>query len=88
MTGTTRQPPAVLFIHDGSPVAHVQHLKEAGLRVSEARASAAVDVATRQQPDIIVLDFEYDGGVTKQLKRAQATRHIPVIALVDLIPRS
>ena len=87
MSGTTRQPPAVLFIHEGSPVAHIEHLKEAGLRVSEARASVAVDVAIREQPDIIVLDFAHDGGITQRLKGEQATRHIPVIALVELIPK-
>lgn len=86
MTSTTRQPPAVLFIHDGSPVAHIEHLKDAGLRVSEAHAVAAVAAAKKQQPDIIVLDFEYDGDVTAKLKRDRATRHIPVIALVNLIP--
>ena len=87
MSGTTRQPPAVLFIHEGSPVAQIEHLKEAGLRVSEARASVAVDVAIREQPDFIVLDFAHDGGITQRLKRERATRHIPVIALVELIPK-
>jgi CheY-like chemotaxis protein len=86
MTSTTRHPPAVLFIHDGSPIAHVEHLKDAGLQVSETHARAAVATAKQQQPDIIVLDFEYDGEVSAQLKRDEATRHIPVIALMDLMP--
>ncbi len=88
MTSMTRHPPAVLFIHDGSPLAHVKHLKEAGLRVFETNAGAAVATAKQQQPDIIVLDFDYDGDVSAQLKRDKATRHIPVIALVNLIPPS
>ena len=87
MPSATRRPPAVLFIHDGSPVAQIEHLKEAGLRVSETHARAAVTAAKQQQPDIIVLDFDYDGDVSAQLKREKATRHIPVIALVNLIPR-
>jgi CheY-like chemotaxis protein len=87
MTSTTRHPPAVLFVHDGSPVAHIKHLKDAGLRISETHAGEAVATAKQQQPDIIVLDFDYDGEVSAQLKRDQATRHIPVIALVELIPR-
>jgi len=33
-----------------------------------------------------VLDFDYDGDVSAQLKRDKATRHIPVVALVNLIP--
>jgi CheY-like chemotaxis protein len=86
MPSTTRHPPAVLFVHDGSPVAHIEHLKDAGLRVSETHARAAVAAAKHQQPDIIVLDFDYDGEVSAQLKRDEATRHIPVIALVNLIP--
>ena len=86
MTSTTRHPPAVLFVHDGSPIAHIKHLKDAGLRVSETHAGDAVATAKKQQPDIIVLDFEYDGDVTAKLKQDRATRHIPVIALVNLIP--
>jgi CheY-like chemotaxis protein len=86
MTSTTRHPLVVLFIHDGSPVAQIKHLKDAGLRVSETHAVAAVATAKKEQPDIIVLDFEYDGDVTAKLKRDRATRHIPVIALVHLLP--
>ena len=86
MPGPTRHAPAVLFIHDGSPIAHIQHLKDAGLRVSETHARTAVAAAKQQQPDIIVLDFDYDGDVSAQLKRDKATRHIPVVALVSLIP--
>jgi CheY-like chemotaxis protein len=64
----------------------VEHLKSAGLRVSDTHAGAAVDTAKAEQPGIIVLDFEYDGDVTAKLKRDRATRHIPVIALVNLLP--
>jgi len=88
MTRTTHRPPAVLFIHNGSPIAHIDHLKDAGLQVSETHAGTAVATATKQQPDIIVLDFDYDGDVSAELKRDKATRHVPVIALVNLVPLS
>jgi hypothetical protein len=52
MPSTARHAPAVLFIHDGSPIAHIEHLKDAGLRVSETRARTAVAAAKQQQPDI------------------------------------
>ena len=89
MAGPTRPTAVVLFIHNGSPgPAHLKALEDAGLCVSVIHAAAAVAAAKTQQPDIIVLDVDYDGDVSAQLKRDQATRHIPVIALVHLIPPS
>jgi hypothetical protein len=38
------------------------------------------------QPEIIILDFGYDGETTGTLKAHSATAHIPVIALADLGP--
>jgi len=87
MAGPTRPAAVVLFIHNGSPGhAHLKILEDAGLRVSVTQAAAAVAAAKTQQPDIIILDVDCDGDVSAQLKRDQATRHIPVIALVNLIP--
>jgi CheY-like chemotaxis protein len=87
MAGPTRPAAVVLFIHNGAPEhAHLKMLEDAGLRVSVADAAAAVAAAKTQPPDIIVLDVDCDGDVTAQLKRDPATRHIPVIALVNLIP--
>ena len=63
----------------------MQHLKDAGLRVSETHATYAVATATQQQPDIIVLDFGCDGEITQQLKAETGTKHIPVIALVEML---
>ena len=81
-----RPPPRVLFIHNGSPAeAHKKHLIDAGLRVSEVHAESAVAEAARIQPDIIVLDFECDGEMTRELKAHADTQHIPVIALVTLL---
>ena len=85
MNPTNRPPPSVLFVHNGLPYeSHVKHLTDAGLRVTEALADAAVAKATILQPDIIVLDFDCDGDVTEQLKAHASTQHIPVIALVEL----
>ena len=87
MAGPTRPAAVVLFIHNGSPEhAHFKILEDAGLLVSITHAAAAVAAAKTQQPDIIVLDVDCDGDISAQLKRDQATRHIPVIALVNLIP--
>ena len=88
MPATPRPPPSILFVHDGQPYElHMQHLKDAGLRVSETHATSAVATATQLQPDIIVLDFGCDGEITQQLKADAGTRHIPVIALVDMLRR-
>ena len=81
---TSRPPPKVLLVHNGSGCeVHVKYLSEAGLGVTEAHADSAVAGARSIQPDIIVLDSGCDGEITAQLKAGQATRHIPVIALVD-----
>ena len=86
MTPAPRPPPYVLFIHDGTPyVAHMDYLIKSGLHVSDIHADAAIETASSRQPDFIVLDFAVDGDLTERLKAHEATRHIPVIALVDLI---
>jgi len=89
MAGPIRPTAVVLFVHNGSPGhAHLKVLQDAGLRVSVTLAAAAVGAVRTLQPDIIVLDSDCDGDVSAQLKRDPATRHIPVIALVNLIPPS
>jgi CheY-like chemotaxis protein len=81
-----RPPPTVLFIHNGAPYeAHKKHLIDSGLRVTEVHADMALTQALRLQPDIIVLDFGCDGNVTAQLKADGRTKHIPVIALVEML---
>ena len=82
---TTRPPPNVLLIHNGdSYQAHIEHLTDAGLCVSEAHADDALGKATALQPEIIILDFGCDGETTAALKAHPETAHIPVIALADL----
>jgi len=86
MNPLTRPPPTVLFVHNGSPYeAHIAHLTNAGLHVTEVHAGDAVARAVTLQPDIVVLDFECDGEVTAQLKADASTQHIPVIALLHLV---
>jgi len=85
MNTTTRPPPSVLLVHNGNPYkAHVKHLTDAGLNVSESHAETALAETLRINPDIVVLDFGCDGDVTAQLKSHEATKHIPIIALVEL----
>jgi len=85
---STPRAPTVLFIHNGAPYdAHIKHLTGAGLRVTESHAENAVREALKLQPDFVVLDFDCDGEVTAQLKGHSLTRHIPVIALVELTRR-
>ena len=87
MNPTTPPPPNVLLVHNGSSYdAHVEHLRDAGRRVSETHAETAVSEALRRQPDIVVLDFGCDGEVTAALKGTEGTKDIPVIALVSLMP--
>jgi len=83
----TRPPPSVLLIHNGDSYhAHIEHLTEAGLSVSETHADEALRKATVLQPQIIILDFGCDGETTAALKAHPETAHIPVIALADLGP--
>ena len=36
------------------------------------------------KPDIIVLDFDFDGDVVARLQASEKTRDIPVVALAKL----
>ena len=81
----TPPPPKILLVHNGTAVdGYVTHLTDAGLRVADAHTETAVADAIEFQPDIIVLDFSADGEITAQLKRHDATKHIPIIGLADL----
>ena len=45
-----------------------------GFAISDTHADTAIDEAAARQPDIIVLDFAYDGDLTERLKAHEATR--------------
>jgi two-component system alkaline phosphatase synthesis response regulator PhoP len=68
---------------DGRRRALREHLEQAGCWVAEARDGvAALDLADRIGPDIVVLDIEPDGyGVLSRLRARRATAAIPVIVL-------
>ena len=56
--------------------------------LTAADAEAGLTVARAEQPDLILMDIQLPGmdglEATKQLKRDEATRAIPVIALTAL----
>jgi CheY-like chemotaxis protein len=64
--------------------AHLAHLREAGLTVTEAHADQAIAEAASFAPDIIVLDYDCNGDTLKQLKTDSRTQAIPVIGLKAL----
>ena len=83
-----RPPPKVLFVHNGQPFeAHITHLIDAGFNVFSTHGEHAVREATTIQPDLVVLDFACDGETTAQLKADSETKHIPIIALVEMLSR-
>jgi DNA-binding response OmpR family regulator len=80
-------PPRILIIHNGLNVdGHLAHLREAGLTAAEVHADQAVTVAVSFAPVIIVLDYDCNGDVLKQLKADSRTQAIPVIGLKALTP--
>jgi hypothetical protein len=51
----------------------------------EHHADAAIETASSRQPDINLLGFAVDGDLVERLEAHEPIRHIPAIALVDLI---
>jgi CheY-like chemotaxis protein len=78
----------ILYVEDNEDNIYVleARLKRHGHEVLIARDGASgVRLATTEQPDLILMDLSLpilDGWeATRQIKAAQPTRHIPVIAL-------
>ena len=78
----------ILYVEDNEDNIYMleRRLKRAGYTVMIARDGAqGVAMAVSEQPDLILMDIGLpvlDGGeATRQIKAAQETRHIPVIAL-------
>ncbi len=88
LTGNGPTAPRVLLVDspDSRRRALREHLEQAGCWVAEARDGvAALDLADRIGPDVVVLDLEVgslDGyGVLSRLRVRRATAAIPVIVL-------
>jgi CheY-like chemotaxis protein len=80
--------PLLLLVDDytDNRAMYARYLKYAGYRVAEAtNGQEALDQARELVPDLIVMDLSLpvmDGWeATRQLKRDDRTRHIPVLAL-------
>ena len=81
-------PPLVLVVDDfvDNRDMYVEYLQFSGYRViSASNGKEAVDAATRDLPDIIVMDLSLpimDGWeATRRLKANERTQNIPVVAL-------
>jgi CheY-like chemotaxis protein len=78
----------ILYVEDNDDNIYVleNRLRRAGFHVIVARDGAqGVTMARAEQPDIVLMDLSLpivDGWeATRRIKAAEATRHIPVIAL-------
>ena len=85
---STKSPPLVLVVDDfvDNREMYVEYLEYSGYRViSATNGKEAVDAATRELPDIIVMDLSLpvmDGWeATRRLKSNARTQNIPVVAL-------
>jgi PAS domain S-box-containing protein len=83
--------PTVLVVDDDRPAVDLVQviLENEGFRVLKAyQGQEGVDVATREHPDVIILDLimpEMSGvAVAHQLKQIPATRTIPIIVMTSL----
>jgi len=76
-----------ILVVDDDPLMHwvtQRYLERAGFEMLSAKSGKeALDLANREQPELIILDVrmdEMDGlAVLRQLKESDATRNIPVI---------
>ena len=88
MIFSSRPPPTVLIVHaDGGGQASIGYFAAAGLRVVSAPSvpiSEILECAVTRRPDMIVLDYDCDGGVIEGLKRDPRTAPIPILALAEL----
>lgn len=78
-----------ILVVDDDPVMHKlfqHHLERAGYQMlSAANGVEAIEIATREQPGLIVMDVmmpDKDGlAALRELKKADATKAIPVIVI-------
>jgi DNA-binding response OmpR family regulator len=81
----SRPPPHVLMIYAGDGVDYAQFFAASGFRLTEApNAAEGLERAVMLRPDLIVLDFGFDGELVARLRGDDATSAIPIIALTDV----
>lgn len=78
-----------ILVVDDDPLVHrlfQHHLERAGYQMlSATNGREAIDIASREQPGVIVMDVmmpDVDGlAALRELKKADATKDIPVIVI-------
>jgi two-component system, cell cycle response regulator DivK len=85
---TDQNAPLILVVDDYQDARemYAEYLQFSGFRVAEARnGNEALEQAFALQPDLILMDLSLPGmdgwEATRQLKRDDRTRHIPIVAL-------
>ena len=80
----------VLIVDDSPTELHTLStmLKKNGYSVLEAETGeSGVDIATREQPEIVLMDIVLPGlngfQATRQLSKAKETEHIPVVMVTS-----
>jgi DNA-binding response OmpR family regulator len=85
MTSNARPPPLVLMIYKPETGGYAEFFAASGFRLTEVRsADEGLAQAVALLPDLIVLDFAYDGDTVARLRGNVATSAIPIIALTDI----
>jgi DNA-binding response OmpR family regulator len=85
MLSNARPPPLVLMIYGADTAGYAAFFAASGFRLAEARDAAdGLEQAIALVPDLIVLDFGYDGDTVARLRGNTTTSAIPIIALTDI----
>jgi len=85
MLSNARPPPLVLMIYAVDTDGYGDFFAASGFRLAEARnAAEGLEQAIALVPDLIVLDFGYDGETVASLRGNTITSAIPIIALTDI----
>jgi hypothetical protein len=81
----SRPPPHVLMIYAADGVDYAAFFAASGFTLTEAQSAAeGLERATALRPDLIVLDFGFDGDLVARLRGNDATHAIPIIALTEV----
>lgn len=81
----SRPPPHVLMIYAPDGGGYSDFFAASGFKLTEAPSAAeGLAQAAVLLPDLIVLDFGFDGDLVARLRGNVATSAIPIIALTDM----